>query len=197
VVASGVDVVSHANLLVWEDARTMPNDYDRGHSFNPFGPPAPYATVPPDAPAVVRVLDAMRDRGVILDATVSTIRGAVSDTAFAWAVRVTALAHQKGVTIAAGTDREHFVDGYPAVLAELEVLVKEVGLTPLEAITAATRTGARVVGLENQLGTVEEGKIADLVVLADDPSRDIRNLRGVVSVIKGGRMLARRSHETP
>ena len=50
-------------------------------------------------------------------------------------------ADEIGIPIAAGTDREHFVDGHPAVLAELEVLVKDVGFTPLEALTAATRTG--------------------------------------------------------
>ncbi|MEO8450849.1 MAG: amidohydrolase family protein [Gemmatimonadota bacterium] len=189
VVAAGVDVISHASLLVWEGAETMPNDYDSGHPFNAFGPPAPYATVPPDAPSVLRVLDSMRSRGTILDATVSTVRGAVSEASFAWATRVTALAHGKGIPIAAGTDRQQFVDGHPAVLAELEVLVKDVGLTPLEAISAATRIGARVVGMESTLGTVEVGKIADLVVLSDDPSRDIRNLQGVVAVIKGGRLV--------
>ena len=190
VVAAGVDVVSHAALLVWEGAETIPRDYDSGHPFNAFGPPAPFASVPPDAPSVVRVLDQMRDRGVILDATVSTIKGAVSEAAFVWAVKLTALARAKGVPIAAGTDREHFVDGYPAVLAELEVLVKDVGLSPLEAISAATRVGARVVGMERTLGTIEEGKIADLVVLSSDPSRDIRSLRDVVAVIKGGRLVA-------
>jgi imidazolonepropionase-like amidohydrolase len=191
VVGAGVDVISHASLLVWEGAGRMPNDYDSGHPFNAFGPPAPYASVPPDAPSVIRVLDAMRGRGVILDATVSTVRLAVSEAAFVWAAKVTALAHRKGIPIAAGTDREQFVEGHPAVLAELEVLVKDVGLTPLEAITAATRIGARVVGAESTLGTVEEGKIADLVVLSADPSRDIRNLREVVAVIKGGRLVSK------
>jgi imidazolonepropionase-like amidohydrolase len=189
VVNAGVDVISHANLLVWEGADTLPSDYDKGHPFNAFGPPAPYSSVPPDAPSVIAVLDAIRHRGVILDATVSTIRGAVSEAAFTWATRVTALAHRKGIPIAAGTDRQHFVDGYPAVLAELEVLVKDVGLTPLEALTAATRNGARVVGRDSTLGSVEEGKVADLVVLESDPSVDIRHLRSVLHVIKGGRLV--------
>ena len=191
VVAAGVDVISHANLLVWEGADTLASTYDRGHRFNPFGPPAPYASVPPDAPSVVRVLEAMRERGVILDATVSTVRGAVSEAAFTWAVRVTALAHKMGIPIAAGTDREHFVEGYPALFAELEVLVTAVGLTPLEALTAATRNGARVLGKESQLGTVEVGKVADLVVLGADPSTDVRHLRDVVIVLKGGRPIRR------
>jgi imidazolonepropionase-like amidohydrolase len=190
VVAAGVDVISHSALLVWEGADTLPSRYDAVPPWNPFGPPAPYATVAPDAPAVVRVLDAMRDRGVILDATVSTIAGAVSAEAFAWAVRVTALAHQMGIPIAAGTDRQHLVDGYPALFAELEVLVRDVGLTPLEALTAATRTGARVLGMEDQLGTIAAGRVADLVVLRSDPSREIRNARDVAYVVKGGRLIS-------
>jgi imidazolonepropionase-like amidohydrolase len=192
VVAAGVDVISHAGLFVWEGAGTLPKDYDSGHPFNAFGPPAPYASVPPDSPAVLRVFDAMRARGTILDATVSTMRESVSEAAFAWAVQATKLARGKGIPISAGTDRDHFVDGRPAVLAELEVLVKDVGLTPLEAITAATRTGARVVGAEHTLGSIEEGKLADLLVLSSDPSIDIRHLRDVVAVIKGGRLAGAR-----
>ena len=189
VVAAGVDVISHAGLFVWEGAETLPQDYDSGHPFNAFGPPAPYASVAADSPRVSKVFDAMRDRGVILDATVSTMRESVSEEAFAWSVRATKLAREKGIAISAGTDRDHLVDGYPAILAELEVLVKDVGLTPLEAITAATVTGARVVGAERTLGSVEEGKLADLIVLSSDPSSDIRHLRDVVTVIKGGRLV--------
>jgi imidazolonepropionase-like amidohydrolase len=191
VVEAGVDVVSHANLLVWEGADSLPADYDAGHPFNPFGPPAPYGLVPPDARSVIRVLEAMRNRGTIFDPTVSTVRGAVSEAAFDWAVRVTKLARGMGIPLAAGTDREPFVDGRPALLAELRVLVDDVGLTPLEAITAATSTAARTVGRENDLGTVEEGKIADLVVLGGDPTVDIQRLADVLYVIKGGQVRRR------
>jgi imidazolonepropionase-like amidohydrolase len=189
VIAAGVDVVSHANLLVWEGADTLPSDYNAGHRFNPFGPPAPYRSVAPDGPEVTRVLEAMRARGVILDATVSTLRGAVSEEAYQWGVRVAALAHGMGIPIAAGTDRDHFVDGHPALLAELEALVTDVGLSPVEALTAATRTGARVLGRDSTLGTVAVGKIADLVVLRSDPTRDVGALREVAHVIKGGRLI--------
>jgi imidazolonepropionase-like amidohydrolase len=182
-------VVSHAALLVWEGADSLPRRYNEGHPFNPFGPPAPFAAVPPGAPSVTRVLEAMRDRGVILDATVSTMRGAVSKQAYDWAVAVTAAAHRLGVPIAAGTDRDTFVDGYPALFAELEALVADVGLTPLEALTAATLTGARVLGREAELGSVEVGKVADLLVLERDPTAAIQNARGPLHVIKGGRVV--------
>jgi hypothetical protein len=64
-------------------------------------------------------------------------------------------------------------------------------LTPLEAISAATRNGARTLGLEKTLGTIEPGKAANLVILTADPSRDIRALRTVITVVKRGRLYAR------
>lgn len=189
VIAAGVDVVSHASLLVWEEVKTLPTDYDEGHPFNPFGPPAPHATVSPDAAGVIRVLEAMKRRGTILDATLTTVRRAVSEDAFNWAVQVTARAHKLSIPIAAGTDRgAAIVDGKPLLLEELQALVSAAGLTPLEALTAATWTAARVVGQETQLGSIEVGKIADLVVLGSDPSTDIQRLADVVYIIKGGRV---------
>jgi len=189
VIGAGVDVVSHAALLVWEGADSVPRRYNEGHPFNAFGPPAPYASVPPDSPAVLRVLEAMRDRGTILDATISTMRRAVSEEAYRWAVATTAAAHRMGVSIVAGTDREQFVDGYPAVHAELAALVADAGLSPLEAITAATANAARAVGAGDRLGSVEVGKLADLVVLDADPSTAIGNARRVTRVLKGGRVV--------
>jgi imidazolonepropionase-like amidohydrolase len=70
----------------------------------------------------------------------------------------------------------------------MELLVTRAGLTPLEAVTAATRTGAEILGVDRTSGTVQVGKVADLVVLAADPARDIRNTRQITHVIKGGRV---------
>jgi hypothetical protein len=68
---------------------------------------------------------------------------------------------------------------------EMELLV-EAGLTPLEAITAATRTSAASLRRPADLGTIEAGKLADLLVLDQDPSRDIRAIRSVQRVMSGG-----------
>ena len=68
---------------------------------------------------------------------------------------------------------------------ELELLV-EAGLTPLQAITAATQTSAASLRRPANLGTIEPGKLADLIVLAQDPSRDIRAIRTVQRVMAGG-----------
>ncbi len=96
-----------------------------------------------------------------------------------------------GVQFLAGTDLG--LGGIPvgkSLHDELALLVRA-GLTPMEALQAATRNPARVLGLANVLGTVEEGKIADLVLLDADPLRDIRNTRTIRAVVVNGRLLDR------
>jgi imidazolonepropionase-like amidohydrolase len=63
----------------------------------------------------------------------------------------------------------------------------ELGMTPMQAIVAATRNGARAAGKIREIGTIEIGKRADLVILRDNPLSDIRNIRTIDAVIVGGR----------
>jgi imidazolonepropionase-like amidohydrolase len=75
---------------------------------------------------------------------------------------------------------------------ELELLVEYAGLTPLEAIQAATQSVAMTVGLEGRIGTIAPGMLADLIVVDGDPTRDIRVLQDkqkIVTVIKDGRIV--------
>ena len=77
---------------------------------------------------------------------------------------------------------------------EPELLVNQGGYTPMEAIQACTRDNAYVVGLENQLGTIEKGRLADIILLDADPLADIRVLQGgrhVAMVIKDGKAVDR------
>jgi imidazolonepropionase-like amidohydrolase len=73
---------------------------------------------------------------------------------------------------------------------ELGLLVAA-GLTPLEALQAATRNPARSVGFGDDLGTVEVGKRADLVLLDADPLADIANATRIAAVVANGRLLER------
>jgi imidazolonepropionase-like amidohydrolase len=68
---------------------------------------------------------------------------------------------------------------------ELELYVRA-GLTPMEAIQAATLVPARVMGLDKKLGTIEAGKEADLIVLKSNPLDSISNIRTVEQVVTGG-----------
>jgi imidazolonepropionase-like amidohydrolase len=63
----------------------------------------------------------------------------------------------------------------------------EMGMTPLQAIESATRNGAEGLGLLDQLGTIEKGKLADVIVVAGNPLKDMEKaMRRVYAVIKGG-----------
>ncbi|MCY1059359.1 amidohydrolase family protein [Nannocystis sp. SCPEA4] len=92
--------------------------------------------------------------------------------------------HRAGVPIVAGTDIS--VPGH-SLHRELELYV-QAGLSPMAAIQAATSVPARVMGLHKQVGTIEPGKRADLVIVAGDPIADIRNVRKVTKVVARGRM---------
>lgn len=72
---------------------------------------------------------------------------------------------------------------------ELELMV-QAGLTPLEAITAATRNGAKVLKIDNAFGTLAAGKCADFIVLDANPAKDIRNTRKIFAVYKAGKLVS-------
>ena len=69
--------------------------------------------------------------------------------------------------------------------SDLELLT-ESGLTPMQALVAATRDAADVIGQGRVLGTVEAGKLADLLVVDGDPLRDIAHIRRLEKVLRGG-----------
>jgi hypothetical protein len=103
----------------------------------------------------------------------------------------TRLLHQAGVMLLAATDV-----GIPMLVPgvslheELAMLV-EAGLTPLEALRTATVNPARVVGLADSLGTIEVGRLADLVLLDANPLENVANTRRIRAVVADGRLYRR------
>jgi imidazolonepropionase-like amidohydrolase len=95
-----------------------------------------------------------------------------------------------GVKMAVGTDavNENMVE-YPGLYFKETDEWAELGATPMEIIVAATRIGAEVSAAADRLGTIEPGKLADLVVLDKDPLQDIGNLRTARVVIQGGKIV--------
>ncbi len=96
-----------------------------------------------------------------------------------------ARAYKAGVRIAFGTDQGVAPHGDNGL--EFVYMV-EAGMPPMAAIKAATIDAATLVGLEDDLGTVEPGKLADLVAVAGDPTSDIRRMTAIRFVMQGGRI---------
>lgn len=200
-VAAGVDVLSHAGGLYPEARADIPSSYTE--AITRWLPTQDFAEVDPHAPPFDALFDAMAQRGTLLEPTVSAGRRPRADSGLegqlehlaeaaqridmaslrAWACAASRIAHEVGVAIVAGTDS----NGAVHVGVEMARLV-ECGIPPLHVIRAATLNGARALGVEATHGSVEVGKIADLVILAADPVADIGDVRRVAAVVKGGRM---------
>lgn len=91
------------------------------------------------------------------------------------------------VKIALGTDQFPYEpnDGTTATIREAQYYV-EAGMTPLQALRSATIEAATMLGIQDRVGTIEPGKFADLLLTDADPTRDIKALRGIRLVMKGG-----------
>lgn len=103
-------------------------------------------------------------------------------------LEITGRAHAAGVNIVLGTDAgDTYVFPGSGAHDELGEFVKA-GLTPAEALATATTSAARFMGLEDEFGTVEVGKRADLLILDGNPLVDVANTRRISAVVIGGRM---------
>lgn len=101
------------------------------------------------------------------------------------------LLSQAGIRIALGTDAGNpMVFHGPGVHRELELMV-EAGLAPMDAIVSATKTASELLGVGRLQGTVEPGKLADLLIINGDPLKDISQTANIETVIKAGRLLNR------
>jgi imidazolonepropionase-like amidohydrolase len=206
-VKAGVDVISHADQIIWEAMPGFnPNPADRQGYLSLLKRLREQAgsTVSADHPAVISLLELMRERGTVLDATVCFLKDSVAASEkkypqllplakaradFAYAV--TRMAHEMGVEVSAGTDGLFDDDDppWPAIHLEMATLVEECGFTPAEALRAATEISARALGIANTHGSIEPGRAADLVVLRADPTADIHNTLAIELVIKSGRIV--------
>jgi imidazolonepropionase-like amidohydrolase len=105
---------------------------------------------------------------------------------FALYQKLTGMLYREGIPLLAGTDApEPFVPPGASLHKELELMVGS-GMPPAAVLTSATLGNARALHAADRLGSIEEGKLADLVILDANPIQDIRNTRKIFSVIRGG-----------
>jgi imidazolonepropionase-like amidohydrolase len=159
-VEAGVDSIEHGNLLDEEAANMMAK---HGTSFVPT------------MSGIRRVYERERDGGApeiaeMLDRVISPHSGAVASCI------------EKGVLIGTGTDT------LGSIRMEIGMLVDN-GMSRQEALSAATYRSAKILGIEEEVGQIAEGKVADLVIIRGDPLYDLDALSDIREVICGGNLV--------
>jgi len=89
--------------------------------------------------------------------------------------------------VGSGVDGATFAHGTQAL--EFVALVKHGGVTPARVIQAGTMTNAEAMGWQDQIGSIDKGKFADLIAVSGDPLADITELERVKFVMKGGKII--------
>ncbi len=187
-VQSGLDVLTHAPYLAWQGAAVL-----RAEDSFSRREKAPYATVPVSGPAITALLGAMKQRGTWLEPTLAVFaRMSAESDVNEWARALTRRAYDMGVPILAGTDG--LIGGrdssaLPGIHRELQLLV-QAGLSPQEALAAATVNPARAMRRDRTHGTILAGKVADVLLLDANPLQDISATSRIRLVVLRGRLLA-------
>lgn len=91
--------------------------------------------------------------------------------------------------IAAGSDAGSALNPHNQLAKQVALLVKH-GMSPMEAIQAATKVSSEVLGMAKEIGTLEKGKVADILIVKGNPLKDINTLEGPVAIVKSGKWIA-------
>ena len=198
VVDAGEDVVSHACMLAYQMSDTIPPEYHHRA-------PVDAAKFANDVSALDPLFADMKSHHTILDATIYVYKVMWDETGpkspppyckTELAARITAAAHKAGIEISTGTDADSDWDKpLPSVYDEIALLVRSAGFTPMEAIHAATLVGAKAVGQEKNLGSLEHGKRANILFVSKDPLADVQNLRATVLTVKDSEAFWRKDYQ--
>lgn len=191
VLPAGVDVIEHLPLPIL-------NPEEESRVLGSSQPAALlYDTV---APGFVKMLERMVRQGIVmvptLDGGLGTLftapkRSQLEQVVLDVQLEVVRRFHALGGILAVGNDFggvERVAPGMP--LTEIQLLLAA-GLTPMEVLEASTRYAAFVCGLDDSIGTLEAGKLADIIVVSGDPLDDLAAMDNVAAVVKGGELAFR------
>lgn len=188
IVKAGVDVVSHVWGAYWQDsdvnpAERIPFTHTDARDARSAINPKDMSVLNTDSPELQLLFKEMRERKVIWDLT-HIVPNPETQKLYRKYVHA---ASNAGVTFSTGTDYfNDILEPYPAVFGEIESLVSEGILDPKEALLAATLNGAKAIGVEKTHGSIEKGKVANLVVLKKNPIKNITNIRKIKFTMKNG-----------
>ena len=190
VINAGVNSISHAPMITGWPAKKIPEGWIKAGLTESFWDNA-FKTFPAG-----ELINAMLANKTILDATLVTFKTEIADPLitpdqqlrylglYQMGRRFTRLALNRGVLICTGTD----LDEKKFVQREIKLLVKDCGFEPMDALVCATKNGAMAIGIDKSTGTIEKGKLANLLILSADPTENIDNLDKVELVIKNGKL---------
>ncbi|MGH9768068.1 MAG: amidohydrolase family protein [Blastocatellia bacterium] len=156
-----------------------------------------WSEIDPDSPRVKQALDLIVKRGVFISATLAVFERREGDRnttemhvrGFKNMLKFVGMAKRAGARVVVGSHSSvpHAERGW-AYHREMELFV-ESGMTPMEAIVAATMENARFFRIDDRLGSVESGKLADLVMIEGDPLKEIGALRRIKRVMLNGKWI--------
>ena len=199
-IRAGVDGLEHVtsfgtSLLDPRDAEVYRQAILKDNNARRDGRYKMWSEIDLASPRVQEVLDLIVKRGTYVSATLAVFEKRNGDRdatemhvrGFANMLKFVGLAKNAGARIVAGSHSSvpHAERGW-AYQRELELLV-ESGLTPMQAIVAATTEQARFFRIAERLGSIEAGKLADLILVEGDPNQDIRAMRRVQRVMLNGK----------
>jgi imidazolonepropionase-like amidohydrolase len=206
----GIKVIGHLYLTSWTDAANLGIDaLTHGVPVSPFllsedkreifiengrGPFDHFLwlnLVDLNSTKINEMINALVKNKVPVDPTLSIYEAMLKDdpqNQYLWSkvLQLTKILYDHGVTIMSGTDIPNFglIPGI-SLHHELELLVKA-GINPLNVIKIATSNGADALGILDDVGTIESGKQADMIILNANPIRNIRNIGAIEGVIEDG-----------
>jgi imidazolonepropionase-like amidohydrolase len=187
----GIDALTHgipvSPFLLSEDKREIFIENGRG----PFDHFLWLNLVDLNSTKINEMINALVKNKVPVDPTLSIYEAMLKDdpqNQHLWSkvLQLTKILYDHGVTIMSGTDIPNFglIPGI-SLHHELELLVKA-GINPLNVINIATSNGAEALGILDDVGTIEAGKQADMIILNTNPIRNIRNIGAIEGVIEDG-----------